>query len=474
MIKRGVTCILIFGCIFIYSTINNCADSAWAVNAVHKGVLDSWGERAGFWGEKAGFKVNTLMASQGNLGLEDVVVQRLVHELVEGRTTALESGDVVSRSAGMGERILDNPPAMPVEPPSTAARAAVVMEASSKRVLYAKNPHMKLPMASTTKIMTAILAIELGNLDDVVTASPKAVGVEGSSIYLAKGERLTLEQLLYGLMLRSGNDAAVAIAEHIGGSVENFVKLMNRKAVQIGAGNTHFVNPHGLHDDMHYTTAYDLALISAYAMQNPVFRTIVSTKYKKIPWEGRNYDRVLQNKNALLWNYEGANGIKTGYTKISRRCLASAALRHGMQLVCVVLDCQPWFDDSAALLDYGFANFKPYTVVSKGQVLGRIPVKDGYEAQVAAVCTEEILLPVKEGEEKEISVEIKLPQHLRAPVKAGTKVGYVKVTLGDEVSIRKDLYTASDIKENTIRSNLKRIFDRWFDAGSGFQNFFDF
>lgn len=376
--------------------------------------------------------------------------------------------DAVLQSAGVGAEMLSNPSAVLSAPPSTAARAAVVMEASSKRVLYAKNPHMKLPMASTTKIMTAILAIEMGNLEDVVTVSPKAVGVEGSSIYLAKGERLTLEQLLYGLMLRSGNDAAVAIAEHIGGSVENFVRLMNRKAVQIGARNTNFVNPHGLHDDMHYTTAYDLALISAYAMQNPVFRTIVSTKYKKIPWEGRGYDRVLQNKNALLWSYEGANGIKTGYTKVSRRCLASAALRDGMQLVCVVLDCQPWFDDSATLLDYGFANFKPYTVVSKEQVLGHIPVRDGYEAQVAAVCREEILLPVREGEEKEISVEVKLPQYLKAPVKAGTKVGYVKVTLGDEVSIRKDLYTAADVKENTIRSNFKRIIDRWIDTEFGF------
>lgn len=424
VIRRSIACILLFAYAFFYSGAVYSAQGAYSGDVAYSG----------------------LTASQAASKFEDAVLQ----------------------SAGLSADILSNPSAVLSVPPSTAARAAVVMEASSRRVLYAKNPHMKLPMASTTKIMTAILAIEMGNLEDVVTVSPKAVGVEGSSIYLAKGERLTLEQLLYGLMLRSGNDAAVAIAEHIGGSVENFVRLMNRKAVQIGARNTNFVNPHGLHDDMHYTTAYDLALISAYAMQNPVFRTIVSTKYKKIPWEGRSYDRVLQNKNALLWSYEGANGIKTGYTKVSRRCLASAALRDGMQLVCVVLDCQPWFDDSATLLDYGFANFKPYTVVSKEQVLGHIPVRDGYEAQVAAVCREEILLPVREGEEKEISVEVKLPQYLKAPVKAGTKVGYVKVTLGDEVSIRKDLYTAADVKENTIRSNFKRIIDRWIDTEFGF------
>ena len=228
-------------------------------------------------------------------------------------------------------------------------------------------------MASTTKIMTAILAIEMGDLADVVTVSPRAAGVEGSSIYLERGEKLTLEDLLYGLMLRSGNDAAVAIAEHIGGTVENFANLMNRKAYQIGARNTHFVNPHGLHDDKHYTTAYDLALISAYAMENPVFRVIVSTKQKKIPWEGRNYSRVLQNKNALLWDYEGANGIKTGYTKISRRCLASAALRFGMQLVCVVLDCQPWFEDSMALLDLVLRIINLIPSFQRGRCWGRSP-----------------------------------------------------------------------------------------------------
>jgi D-alanyl-D-alanine carboxypeptidase (penicillin-binding protein 5/6) len=348
-----------------------------------------------------------------------------------------------------------------VPAPATAARAAVVMDVASRRVLYEKNPHIKLPMASTTKIMTAILAIEMGDLDEIVTASSRAVGVEGSSIYLGKGEKLTLEDLLYGLMLRSGNDAAVAIAEHIGGTVENFVRLMNRKAYQIGARNTNFVNPHGLHDDNHYTTAYDLALISAYAMENPIFRTIVSTKYKKIPWEGRSYNRVLKNKNALLWDFEGANGIKTGYTKISRRCLASAAERSGMQLVCIVLDCQPWFEDSMTLLNYGFANFKPYTIISEKQILGQVPVVDGFEKQVDVVCRERIVLPVKKEEEKKIKIKSHLPHSIKAPVKAGIKAGYVEVTLGEDVNIRKDLYTASYIKENTFISNLKRIIDKW-------------
>nr|MBO2494433.1 D-alanyl-D-alanine carboxypeptidase [Clostridia bacterium] len=470
VIRRCVACMLLFAYIFFYPAGVCFADGALADHNAYSNLPDAGTK-------KDGVQLSYLLSSKATLEAEEAVTQKSVSELVPEliwEWTAsleledLELEDAVLQSAGRSTEMQGASSAVPVTTPSTAARAAVVMEASTRRVLYAKNPHMKLPMASTTKIMTAILAIELGNLDDVVTVSPRAVGVEGSSIYLAKGERLTLEQLLYGLMLRSGNDAAVAIAEHIGGSVESFVKLMNRKAVQIGARNTNFVNPHGLHDDMHYTTAYDLALISAYAMQNPVFRTIVSTKYKKIPWEGRNYDRVLQNKNALLWTYEGANGIKTGYTKVSRRCLASAALRHGMQLVCVVLDCQPWFEDSAALLDYGFENFKLHTAVAKGQVMGYIPVKDGYEEKVAAICRDEIALPIREGEEKEIAVEVKLPQYIKAPVKSGTKVGYVKVTLGEDVSIKKDLYAAADVKENTIRSNLKRIIDRWMGAGFGF------
>lgn len=345
--------------------------------------------------------------------------------------------------------------------PATSARGAVLMEVETKRVLYQKNAHEKMPMASTTKIMTAIVALEKGNLSDIVTVSRTASGIEGSSIYLEVGEQLTLEQLLYGLMLRSGNDAAMAIAEHIGGSVDEFVKMMNQKAYELGAYNTNFVNPHGLHHQDHYTTAYDLALISAYAMKNPKFVEIVSTKYYKIPWEGQPWDRVLKNKNALLWNYEGANGIKTGYTKVSRRCLASAALRRNMQLVCVVLDCQPWFDDSMAILDHGFKEYKPHQVLSSGDKLGTIPVKNGFQKKMEILIKDDITVPIREGEEKNIEVELKCPEYLTAPIQAGDKVGYIKVSLGNELEIIKEIYAASSIEENTFRSNIWRIIRSW-------------
>lgn len=233
----------------------------------------------------------------------------------------------------------------------TSAKAACVLELETGRVLFESNMHTRLPMASTTKAMTALLAIEQGDLSDTVTCSENAFGVSGTSIYLQQGETLTLEEMLLGLMLSSGNDAAVAIAEHIGGSLDGFVQMMNARAVQIGAVNTHFANPHGLPDDAHYTTAYDLALIAREAMGNPVFRRIVSTQRATIPWEGRTYNRQLNNKNRLLTSYEGATGVKTGFTSKAGRCLVFGAQRGGMEIIGVVLGCSDWFDEAERLMD---------------------------------------------------------------------------------------------------------------------------
>ena len=346
-------------------------------------------------------------------------------------------------------------------PPENSARAAVLMEVESGRVLYEKNPHEKLPMASTTKIMTAILAIENTHPSDVVKISPQASGIEGSSLYLVAGEELTMEQLLYGLMLRSGNDAATAIAEHIAGSVEDFAMMMNKKARELGAMNTNFMNPHGLHHEQHYTTAYDLALISAYAMKNSTFREIVSTRYHRIPWQDQPWDRVLMNKNALLWDYKGANGIKTGYTKAARRCLASAALRDGMQLVAVVLNCQPWFEDSAAILDYGFREYQMTPLFSQGERVGSIPVKNGFKKEVELIVKDDISVPLTDEEREQVSITLKHPESLRAPVTANTRVGTINISLGNNFTLSKDIYTASNVKENSFTSNLQRIIRQW-------------
>ncbi len=343
--------------------------------------------------------------------------------------------------------------------PDTSATAAVVMEAGSGRIIFSKNANTRMPMASTTKIMTAIVAIERGNLDDIVTVSQNAYGMRGSSIFLGIGEKVVLRDLLYGLMLQSGNDAAVAVAEHIGGSVEGFAALMNAKAAEIGALDTHFTNPHGLHDPQHYTTAHDLALIAAYAMHNPVFAQIVSTKYMNIPWEGRDYNRVLKNKNKILWQYEGGNGIKTGYTDAAGKCLVSAAKRNGMQLVCVVLKCPAMFPDSMALLDFCFAHYQLKSIVEAKKYLGFVNVENGLKNGLHIYMDKPFLYPLTENET--IDLKVDLPRSVKAPVLTGMQVGKVQAWLGNEMVYSADLYASEDILENSLGYHLLRLIEGW-------------
>lgn len=278
----------------------------------------------------------------------------------------------------------------------SSAQSAVVMEINSGRVLYSKNADIRLPMASTTKIMTALVAVELCDVNELVNIDKKAVGVEGSSVYLRQGETLTVKELLYGLMLRSGNDCAVALAIHIGGSIENFAELMNAKAAYLGLNNTHFVNPHGLHDDAHYTSAYDLAVISCEAMKNPIFREIVSTKKVTIG-EGEE-KRLLLNKNKLLYNYENACGVKTGYTKRAGRCFVGAA-DNGTELVCVVLNCGPMFEETKSLLSYFQNEYNTRCIVPKNKIYS---VEDKNNKKIYYLCEKSFWYPLAENEISQI------------------------------------------------------------------------
>ncbi len=239
---------------------------------------------------------------------------------------------------------------------STSARSAIVIERTTGRIFFERNADEKLPIASTTKILTAITVIE--NTDDLnkeVVVPDEAVGTEGSSIYLKHGEKLRIIDLLYGLMLRSGNDCAVALACVTSGSVSDFAYMMNTVARNASAVNSHFVNPHGLQHEEHYSTARDLAAISAYAMRNDIFRRIVSTeRYTDCPYEGEDYNRDMRNKNKILNMLEGGNGIKTGYTKVAGRCLVSSACRDGKEVICVVLSCGPMFEESCDLINNAF------------------------------------------------------------------------------------------------------------------------
>ncbi|PYI54984.1 D-alanyl-D-alanine carboxypeptidase family protein [Paenibacillus flagellatus] len=281
----------------------------------------------------------------------------------------------------------------------TSAEAAALIDVTSGRILVAKNGDKPMRIASLTKIMTAIVAIEHGRLSDQVKVGASAAGKEGSSLYLKAGEEMSLENLLYGLMLRSGNDAATAIAEHVGGSLEGFVYMMNEKAKLIGLRATQFKNPHGLDADGHYSTAEDMAKLTAYALRNPVFRDIVKTKTKTAPNPNADWDYKWTNKNKMLSIYEGADGVKTGYTKTAKRCLVSSATRNGQQLAAVTLNAPNDWLDHTKLLDYGFANYPLTDLVQKGEKLEAMPIVVGQsfpypllKEEAGAVRKEAVLL----------------------------------------------------------------------------------
>lgn len=341
---------------------------------------------------------------------------------------------------------------------SAHARSAVVMEVKSGRILYSKNMHEKLPMASTTKIMTTLLAVESGRLNEIVTVSKKASYVEGSSIYLKEGEKHSLEDLLYAVMLRSGNDAATAVAEFLGGSVENFATMMNAKAREIGAYDTQFKNPHGLDVEGHYTTAHDLALITAYALKNKKFAEIVSTKKKTIKGPPDvNWDRVMVNKNKMLWQFEGGDGVKTGFTKKSGRCLVSSATRNGMQLVTVVLNCGPMWEESSALLEYGFKNYAYEKLVDKENVYKIVEVRNGKEKFVPVKPAEDYYFPLKQDEKDNIRMESNVADKKNAPIYKGDNAGNLNIYVNDKLVKAVPLMYDSSIASSSPAFYLKKI-----------------
>ena len=244
----------------------------------------------------------------------------------------------------------------------TISKGECVIEVNSGRILYENNKDLRLPMASTTKILTALTVIENFDIDREIIVPINAVGVEGSSVYLREGEKLTVKELLLGLMLRSGNDCAECLAQTLTDR-ETFIKLMNETAIKAGAKNSNFTNPHGLPDDNHYTTAHDLAKISVRAIKNPIFKEIVSTKRVNVSNDGYAYDRVLVNKNKLLFNYDGCTGIKTGYTKKAGRCLVTSAERNGLNVVSVVINSPQMWERSKELLDNSFNEFEKVKVI---------------------------------------------------------------------------------------------------------------
>lgn len=338
-----------------------------------------------------------------------------------------------------------------------SAKSAVLIEAPTGRILYEKNAYEKRPMASTTKIMTAILAIENCSLSDIVVVGPKASGVGGSSIWLSAGERIPMSDMLYGLMLASGNDAAVAIAEHVAGSVDKFVDMMNSKAKEIGAYNTNFANPNGLPIENHYTTAYDLAIISAYAMNNDFFRQLVKTQYKTIPWEGHDWDRVVKNKNKILWQYDGGNGIKTGFTKDAGKCLSAAAARDDMQLIAVVLSDPDMFKDCMTMMDYGFATYSEKLLVKAGEYIGDVKVNQGRKECFSVYTGDDVYYPLTDEEYGSLTKKVFIDEKVNAPVFKDQEVGSIDIWLKDKQICSIKLKAPEEIGENSYIYNINKI-----------------
>lgn len=263
--------------------------------------------------------------------------------------------------------------------PDITGKSAVLIDAGSGQILYDKDKDEKLPPASTTKILTAIMAIESGKLEETVSIGPNPPRVEGTKVYLEEGEKIKLKDLVLAALIRSANDAALAIAEYLGGTTEAFVDQMNAKAREIGAKNSNFVNPHGLSAENHYSTAYDLALIGRYAMENEVFRGVVQEKV--LDWEGQAWQTRLININKLLWRYDGADGIKTGYTTEAKSTIVASAEREGRRYTAVVLASSGTgvWDDAEALLDYGFKNFKVLELADSKTVTAMVNLNNNNE-----------------------------------------------------------------------------------------------
>ena len=336
------------------------------------------------------------------------------------------------------------------------AKGWALIEASSGRLLLGEHEHERLPMASTTKIMTALLILEAGeDLGTVIEVDPRAAGTEGSSIYLKAGERMSLRDLLYGLMMKSGNDAAVALAIHAAGSAEAFVQRMNAKAAALGLDDTHFMNPNGLHDSQHYTSACDLCRLAAAAMALPAFREIVSTRRYTTSTGDRV--RTFETKNKILTQVAGGCGVKTGYTKKAGRCLCFAARREGMLLIGAVLNAPDMWNDAGKILDSGFSTYELHTFLLPGQGAGEVAVTGSPKKTLPAAAKEGILYPVRKDGQDVIRLDVRLADSLAAPVEPGAEAGKAVLTVNGEPVATVSLYVKEGARPFTFGWFLRKV-----------------
>ncbi len=342
-----------------------------------------------------------------------------------------------------------------------SARSATLYEPVTESFVFEKDADRRMPMASTTKIMTALVAIESCDIKEEVQIPKEVVGIEGSSLYLLEGDVLTVEDLLYSLLLQSANDAAVALALKVSGDIASFTELMNNRAHDMGLFNTHFENPHGLHSENHYTTAHDLAIIAANALKNPIFKKIASTYKYTFMLSGKS--RTVVNHNKLLRSYDGAIGVKTGFTKNSGRCLVSAAERDGVTMIAVTLNAPDDWRDHTALLDYGFDSYEAVPLSEITDTEFSIGVMDSDTETVAATIqnASEIKLIRKRGGE-DFSARVDIKPYAVAPIMKGDKLGEIVITYGSSEYARADIVASCSVKQRN--KTKKHIFSDLFNT----------
>ena len=353
--------------------------------------------------------------------------------------------------------------------PEVKALGAVLMEAESGRVLWEKNAEAPLPNASTTKIMTCLIALESGMLDDTVTVSPNAASKPETRMGLSAGEKIKLRDLLYPMMLESANDAAVAVAEHIAGSEEEFCDMMDERALEIGAMDTDFETANGLDRDGHHSTAMDMARITAYALENEDFREIISAPSATVKSDRRTY--TVANKDRLLKEYDGAIGVKTGFTGLAGQCFVGAAKREGMTLISVVLGSgwgssgkeRKWID-TKNLLNYGFENFELYTLAEAGDFASEVSVKGAYEDNVVTEISKKVVMPLTVEERMGIKTKINVPMEINAPIEKGQTVGELSFFGTDgEILAKTDIIAAGEAAEKDFKSTALLLIKHWIN-----------
>lgn len=364
--------------------------------------------------------------------------------------------------------------AQEIKAPDVKALGAVLIDGESGRVLWQKNADKPLANASTTKIMTCLIAIESGKLDETVTVSKKSALQPKTKMGLTEGEKIKLKDLLYSLMLQSSNDAAVAIAEHVGGSVEKFCTLMNERAYEIGAKDTYFETPNGLDSGNHHSTAYDMAIIASYALKNEEFLSIINTKNITVKSDRCTYDIV--NKNRLLNEYNGAIGVKTGFTGKAGHCFVGAAQRDGMRLVSAVLGSgwgntgkeRKWID-TKNILNYGFNYYDYYDLCVKGDYINTLPVEKSYRGAVRAEIAESISIPLNATERESLFAEIKMPKTIEAPVNKGDELGKIVFkTDNDTVIAQASIIAQNSVNKKDIITTIGMLIKYWINPQLSF------